>query len=289
MTYGGGRSAARAFLASFLVLFLEVALIRWMPAYVRLLAYFSNFILLASFLGIGIGCLLASSRRNLFTWFPAAMAGVVAAVYFFRLEVAVSAPGSIYFTSGTPEKVVTVESTQLLPVLFIIVAVLFATAAQRVGREMAALPPLRGYTANILGSLAGVAAFAVVSWLELSPTVWFGIAFLSAMPLIGSAEPGRSWKSRITAMSVSALLFGFSLSLINTLGQGALWSPYYKIVVSQQGEEAVVEVNNVFHQSMAPVDHKEYFYQWPYAVFGDSFKNVLILGAGSGTDVAAAL
>ena len=47
------------FVSSFLVLFLETALIRWMPAYVRLLAYFSNFILLASFLGIGVGCLLA--------------------------------------------------------------------------------------------------------------------------------------------------------------------------------------------------------------------------------------
>jgi SAM-dependent methyltransferase len=50
-----------------------------------------------------------------------------------------------------------------------------------------------------------------------------------------------------------------------------------------------VEVNNIFHQSMAPVERKEYFYQWPYMVFGDTFENVLILGAGSGTDVAAAL
>jgi hypothetical protein len=40
---------------------------------------------------------------------------------------------------------------------------------------------------------------------------------------------------------------------------------------------------------MAPVARKEYFYQWPYAVFGDTFGDVLILGAGSGTDVAAAL
>ena len=48
-------------------------------------------------------------------------------------------------------------------------------------------------------------------------------------------------------------------------------------------------MNNIFHQSMAPVDQKEYFYQWPYTVFGDTFDNVLILGAGSGTDVAAAL
>jgi len=37
------------------------------------------------------------------------------------------------------------------------------------------------------------------------------------------------------------------------------------------------------------VAHKEYFYQWPYTVFGDTFDEVLILGAGSGTDVAAAL
>src|SRR5438034_4009588 len=40
---------------------------------------------------------------------------------------------------------------------------------------------------------------------------------------------------------------------------------------------------------MAPVATKEYFYQWPYTVFGDSFDEVLILGAGTGTDVAAAL
>jgi hypothetical protein len=43
--------AVRLFLISFVILFLEVALIRWMPAYVRLLSYFSNFILLAAFLG----------------------------------------------------------------------------------------------------------------------------------------------------------------------------------------------------------------------------------------------
>jgi hypothetical protein len=153
----------RTFLASFLVLFLEVALIRWMPAYVRLLAYFSNFILLASFLGIGAGCLLAPARRRLFPWFPVLQAIVIAAVYFFRIEIAVPTSGSIYFSSGTADKVVVVESTMLLPLLFIIVAGLFATLAQRMGREMSVLPPLRGYTVNIAGSLAGVAAFAVMS------------------------------------------------------------------------------------------------------------------------------
>jgi hypothetical protein len=183
MTFLDSR-ALRTFLASFLVLFLEVALIRWMPAYIRLLAYFSNFILLASFLGIGIGCLLAPARSRLFRWFPLIQAIVVAAVYFFRLEIGVESAGSIYFSSGTDENVVLVESTMLLPVLFVIVAALFATLAQRMGREMAALPPLGGYTINLAGSLAGVAAFAVMSWLELSPAWWFGVAALTAVPLL---------------------------------------------------------------------------------------------------------
>jgi len=78
-----GMRAARTFLASFLVLFLEIALIRWMPAYIRLLSYFSNFILLASFLGIGLGCLLAPVRARLFSWFPLVQALVIGAVYYF--------------------------------------------------------------------------------------------------------------------------------------------------------------------------------------------------------------
>ena len=89
------------FVASFLVLFLETAVIRWMPAYVRLLAYFSNFILLASFLGIGIGCLLATRRRQLIGWFPLLLTAVIVAVDRLRLEVALPSTSTIYFSSGT--------------------------------------------------------------------------------------------------------------------------------------------------------------------------------------------
>ncbi len=291
-----GMRAARTFLASFLVLFLEIALIRWMPAYIRLLSYFSNFILLASFLGIGLGCLLAPARSRLFRWFPLVQAVVIAAVYFFRLEVAVPTAGSIYFSSGTTAKVVVVESTMLLPLLFVIVAGLFTTLAQRMGREMAQLPPLRAYTINLAGSLAGVVGLGVISWLELPPAVWFGIAFAAAVPLLVTPEvpagaPASSTPPRISTAAVAmnlALLAG-SLVLVHVMARGAIWSPYYKITLSQEGPDTVVEVNNIFHQSMAPVEQKEYFYQWPYSVFGDTFQDVLILGAGSGTDVAAAL
>ncbi len=226
MTFADSRGW-RVFLASFLVLFLEVALIRWMPAYIRLLAYFSNFILLASFLGIGVGCLMASSRARLFVWFPLLHAVVIGAAFFFRLEVAVQSPGSIYFRSGTAAPVVVVESTMLLPLIFIIVAALFATLAQRMGREMALMPPLRGYTINLLGSLAGVALFAVISWLQLSPTWWFAVGFAAALPLLWSPEttdgrvvrPGGAW------VAANVVILAVTLVMVHAMARGSLWSP----------------------------------------------------------------
>jgi hypothetical protein len=274
-------SAVALFVSSFLVLFLETALIRWLPAYVRLLAYFSNFILLASFLGIGIGCLLAKRRRNLFVWFPLVQFLVIFAVDRLRLEVALPSTSTIYFSSGTTAPVVPLESTLLLPLLFVSVAALFVAVAHRMGRDLSGRPPLDAYVVNLLGSLAGVAAFAVVSWLELPPSVWFGIGAAAAAPF---ALQDRRWIA-----GCNIVLLAASVAVVHRMEVGSLWSPYYRITLYQDKADTVVEVNHIFHQSMAPVAQKEYFYQWPYTVFGDTFDEVLILGAGSGTDVAAAL
>jgi SAM-dependent methyltransferase len=269
------------FISSFLVLFLEVAMIRWMPAYVRLLAYFANFILLATFLGAGLGCVLAGVRQRLIAWVPALLLLLIIAVDRLRLEVTVPSATSIYFTSGTAQPVVAVESTLLLPLLFAIVAVLFVAVGQQMGRALTSRPPLHAYAINLLGSLCGVGVFALVSWLRLPPSVWFLIAAAAAAPFVVA---GRRWLA-----AVNVCLLAVSVSAVHQMERGSLWSPYYRITVRDDGGDTVVEVNNIFHQSMAPVDKKEYFYQWPYAVFGDTFEDVLILGAGSGTDVAAAL
>ena len=271
----------RLFLISFLVLFLQVALIRWMPAYVRLLAYFSNFILLAAFLGIGVGCLL-TRRRTLFAWFAPLQALVIAAVYYFRLEVGVAATTSIYFSSGTTEHVVLVESTLLLPLLFIVVAVLFATLAQTLGRELEGMPALPGYGINLAGSLAGVGAFALMSWLELPPLVWFGVAFLAgdrpagSGPALGPAgicrRPGRRPRRCAPAVGGDDLVARTTRSPPS--GRVARrWSRSTTSSTSRWPRCARRSTST----------------QWPYTVFGDGFEDVLILGAGSGTDVSASL
>ena len=55
----------RLFLTSGTLLFFELLVIRWIPANVTYIGFFSNFLLMASFLGIGTGILLG--RRG---WSP---------------------------------------------------------------------------------------------------------------------------------------------------------------------------------------------------------------------------
>ena len=49
------------FLVSWLVLFLELACIRWFPSHVLFLTFFTNIVLLACFVGMSVGCLAAGT------------------------------------------------------------------------------------------------------------------------------------------------------------------------------------------------------------------------------------
>ena len=59
------RPTLNLFLISWLILFLELACIRWFPAHVLFLTFFTNTVLLASFVGMSIGCLLAERPGRL--------------------------------------------------------------------------------------------------------------------------------------------------------------------------------------------------------------------------------
>ncbi|TMD58977.1 MAG: hypothetical protein E6I91_21110 [Chloroflexi bacterium] len=74
----------RIFLLSFAMLFFELLCIRWIPSYVRFLSYFNNFVLLASFLGIGLGMLTARRKRFWFPPFPLLLYSTLA---FFRAAI----------------------------------------------------------------------------------------------------------------------------------------------------------------------------------------------------------
>src|ERR1700728_4144191 len=73
----------RLLFSSFLMLFVELALIRWVTANNVFVTKATNFVLLASFLGIGIGFLNARTKRDYLRWTPVALLLLVGFVMAF--------------------------------------------------------------------------------------------------------------------------------------------------------------------------------------------------------------
>src|SRR5205823_12181759 len=63
----GAFSWWRLALWSLLALFFELLMIRWISSEIRVFAYFKNFVLIACFLGFGLGCYMSRRRVNLLT------------------------------------------------------------------------------------------------------------------------------------------------------------------------------------------------------------------------------
>src|SRR5690348_13622134 len=170
----GPRDQARLVFASFLMLFVELALIRWVTANNVYVTKATNFVLLASFLGIGIGFLNARSKRDYLRWTPVALLALVGFVLAFPV-ILVSLRGG-----GTPFR--GLHNTAALPqpvslsVIFLLVAAVMAGLGQGVARIFVTFRPLSAYRLDILGSLAGIAGFSLLSFLNTPPGAWGFIA-----------------------------------------------------------------------------------------------------------------
>src|ERR1700740_3245712 len=70
-------------LSGFLILFLELASIRWFAANVIFLQFFTNVVLIACFLGMSCGCMAAHQRRDWLGAFPVTALGAVVAACAF--------------------------------------------------------------------------------------------------------------------------------------------------------------------------------------------------------------
>jgi hypothetical protein len=276
------RPRARLLALSFLMLFVELALIRWTGSNILYLSYFSNFILLASFLGIGLGFLRSNARRDLFRFAPIGLAALIAFVRIFPVEIDRSGTELVFFGAlGTQTGL---PPWLTLPVLFLGVAAVMALIGEGVARTFRRFPPLEAYRLDILGSLAGIIAFSALSFLGAPPLAWGAVV---AVVLLRLADPpSRVWQ--LPTLAVMVVLLGLE-SVVPTDS----WSPYYKIRLITRPSGAVsLLVNGIPHQTMEAADRRLNtlsLYGLIYQRTRSVPKNVLIVGAGTGVDVAVAL
>ena len=270
----------RIFLVSFAMLFFELLCIRWVPSYVRYLSYFNNFILMASFLGIGLGMLSARRKNFWFLPFPILLLGMVILVALNKFTLLVNSTDVLYYGAGDTQSA-TAENFIVLPIIFGAVTLCFIPLSRMFGQLFTQVKPLTAYTYDIIGSLAGIACFYTISYFALPPLLWF-IVLAVLILLLGSRK----------AVAATGAVLLASMVIVWQLEIGTYWSPYYKIVLHPAVPSGyIVDVNNAGgHQSMIPWQYKEPFYRRVYELFpGSSFHHALILGAGSGSDTATAL
>ncbi len=290
------------FLISFIILFFELTCIRWLGSTVIFLTFFTNIVLMACFLGMSVGCLAAtrswdfSNRVIPLTLWTCGLAFGTFTFYklYGRVLIDVGGQGSpqqVFFGTEYHAKdpsyfVLPIEV--VASVFFALTALIFVGLGQIMGRAFNQVSnPVVAYSINILGSLVGIAAFGAASWMRTSPVIWFLISVGSCFYFVHAARFLRFCQF-LTLLVIVAVLSGHG---IDTGAAKILWSPYYKVVYDT--ETGDIETNNIGHQQMGKIREGAPGYFLPHLLNRDAggmpFEDVLIVGAGSGNDVQAAL
>jgi spermidine synthase len=313
-------------LISVLGLFLELLFIRWGAGESLLFNFLQNTILVVCFLGLGMGCWTCRQPIDLRSIVsPLFLLVFVIAVPIVWLgEGGVCTLLSI---ASNPHSLL--ESIQTRPlytfqfvvldagIAFLVLYLLwlvFLPIGRLLGRLMDDHPRIiTAYSINVVGSLIGIWMFVLLSVLSQPPLVWFvAVAVLLALLARGTIPYRPSDWAFVGAIVLLAGLASWS--------PGALeldWSPYSKLSLfrqqpsgepankedSDEGGEYLIRVNNNSYQVMINLSaahvaaHPEIFppeqnglgqYDLPLLLHPKPLK-MLVVGAGSGNDVAGGL
>lgn len=298
----GCRPAVLLFLASCAALYFELVVIRYLGSEIRVFAYLKNMPLIASFFGIGLGMILGAPPPRFKRAFPA-----LAAIFFLLIANAwtlhfthVPMPTSDIWEFSFGRVPVSLSSLLYLVVVLYFLALvvgLFVVLGGTVGEYLRELAPLKAYGINLLGSLTGILLFTALAFLYFPPWVWLLIGFMLLVPFFAANR---------RALAIFALLIaGVAVS-----PPRAMWSPYYRITIApfphpQEWPEPgayALSVNYDYFQKLLNLSpeflakHPEAEpnrsslkqYELPYRLMPHAAE-VLVVGAGTGNDVAAAL
>ena len=305
------------FLVSVLGLFLELLLIRWIGTEIRIFAYLQNTVLIVCFLGLGIGCFTCRQpiriRHSL--------------VALFALTVILAAPPTRHLAgqitdllSAMSDLLIWEEAISngalttmfrvslglgLTLLLLVLLWEVFLPLGRLLGRLIDDHPhTIWAYSVNVAGSLIGIWLFVILSALSLPPVAWVSAAGLFIAFYLGTGRERSVNFALVAGLIVAAWWAGRDSEALQ-----ATWSPYQKLVLFEaEGKDEldkgqfIINVNNVGYQGMVDLSPKGVAanaritpemaalsqYDVPL-LFKRRPKDVLIVGAGSGNDVAGAL
>jgi hypothetical protein len=287
--------------ATFAILVLELALIRWTSQQVRVFAYFNNLTLMAAFLGMGLGVAIGGRRPGLQHWTLPILALLSILLGFSeRLKIVyLQFPDlsiSLWQSESLPNAKIFGTNLMLVLLIFVLIVAVFMCAGSIVGRLFTQLPPLEAYSADLLGSLLGVIVMTAIAGFGASPPIWFAVATL---PFLFFS------RKIITVVAFAGVIVMAWISV-----GSAQFSPYYRIDLTRDtpfaGKPLQLSVNRDFHQilqnlsdknvsdaSRSPSDRMmlrafRILYDVPYHLT-PMRDRALVVGAGTGNDASGAL
>ncbi|HYM76675.1 MAG TPA: hypothetical protein VE377_11915 [Candidatus Dormibacteraeota bacterium] len=310
----GGFRYRQLILISLLSLFVEMLMIRWVSSEIRIFAYFKNFVLVACFLGFGLGCYLCRRRVQLMAMIaPLLLLTIILKAPVSPLRRSISAlPALLGATAevhvwGVPA-LPTSWTGMLLAMSFVVpffavIATAFIPFGQLVGWYLEnADNGVAAYSVNVLASLAGIAGFTLLCFLHQPPWVWFLVAGVGSVLAFW-----RNARARTTLAAVFLVCLGL-LAIPDHRHASTYWSPYQKLSIrplynNGQLEAYSLTTNDSLYQTIINLSpefvqsHPDVFqrhplnqnsYNLPYRFYPNP-PSVLVLGSGMGNDVAAAL
>jgi spermidine synthase len=304
------------FLISILGLFLETLFIRWIGTEIRIFAYLQNTILVACFLGLGLGMFTSTKRVEIkqslvpLTLLLFLMAIPASRMVLGRISEFLSTHGDFLIWGPleahdrTQQVIYLAAGLALTYVVLILIVDTFVPLGRILGRLLNINKnPIWAYSVNILGSIFGTWAFVLFSYLYQPPLTWFLVAAgLFACFILWS---NRDRRIPVVLLGVIIVLSWFVSQVPGALN--VIWSPYQKlevwksepnwlgdfqIHVNNSGYQVITDLSqarvssepNKFSQQVAGLSQ----YDLPF-LFHPSPKSVLLVGAGAGNDAAGAL
>jgi SAM-dependent methyltransferase len=287
-------------LAAGLGLYSELMIIRFHSSCFQLFAYFKNVSLLSCFLGLGIGYMKGPERSISVPFVLPLLGTQMASLYLLRysplanfLENPVSE--QLAFGLGqTSDFIGTILAYGFLIMVFVFNAFCFIPLGHLVSRVMMRKPMLVSYSWNLLGSLGGILIFFLISCMWAPPTLWFVIAALALMAFLRNDMLGISLSFLTLVIVLAALTIPLRLDSYD------IYSPYQILTLTLSKDTPPnLLASNAYYQRILDLreeaihGNKEReqwhdYYTLPYH-FKPRPGRVLIVGSGTGNDVAAAL